>query len=518
MATRLIVDDSFADTIRYYETFPTEPINDGAGLLDVKLPIEKDDRLKGPTLLKLMNRLAALPAGEKIVIISCHGTTKGLAITLGSTGDDKMLASAQNLHILFILAITRIRIQDIKRLPADQQADAWDRAFKDMKYLDGKPMLLSMPGESASRYEKVFNWFFKALAGSPDPFPAADDVQTITPPPGSATIKATFTLSFKKAGPTASLSSSASAADVQRALECLKSIGTGNIQVTGPNGGPWTCVFVNALGGKPQELIEIHGGGSVKQKDRVEFKPADVKAIINSAAELDQLVTLRNQIFGRFDRLEFRACNTGRNKDALQAMKHYFGCKIVTAPDVVSFDIIMRVLIDSGFDKNLNNHIDTATTRALATGPAVRLARNQKGQEVQTAVARGDIPQTRRFDSDKTRPGDEVFIRLWPTNIHPHRFFGWLRAISDANVTKFVQDRISKDTSRWVNTKALPLSGLWLVDDFNVLLPTPPTLVAGPTAGNPLDGLGLGAPPPSALPTFALARDPEYVKHLISSL
>ncbi|MHC4716955.1 MAG: hypothetical protein ACYS5V_08300, partial [Planctomycetota bacterium] len=44
----------------------------------------------------------------------------------------------------------------------------------------------------------------------------------------------------------------ASAADVQAALEALSTIGAGNVQVTGPAGGPWTVEFVGAMAGTDQ--------------------------------------------------------------------------------------------------------------------------------------------------------------------------------------------------------------------------------------------------------------------------
>jgi RHS repeat-associated protein len=70
----------------------------------------------------------------------------------------------------------------------------------------------------------------------------ADEVQTITLTgnPSSGNFKLTF-----DGYQTGEISETASASAVRSALTGLTSIGTGNVMVTGPNGGPWTVRFIS---------------------------------------------------------------------------------------------------------------------------------------------------------------------------------------------------------------------------------------------------------------------------------
>jgi hypothetical protein len=81
---------------------------------------------------------------------------------------------------------------------------------------------------------------------------AHDEIQTITVTGGS------FTLTFG-ANTTGSLSSSATAATVQTALQGLASVGAGNALVSGANGGPYTVQFTATLGQASQSLMTSSG-------------------------------------------------------------------------------------------------------------------------------------------------------------------------------------------------------------------------------------------------------------------
>ncbi|MCC6154384.1 MAG: right-handed parallel beta-helix repeat-containing protein, partial [Candidatus Hydrogenedentes bacterium] len=76
--------------------------------------------------------------------------------------------------------------------------------------------------------------------------------QTITIIPGTGATGGTFTLSFTSpldgsTDTTTDLDFDATAAEVQAALEALTTIGTGNVTVTGPDGGPYDVNFTGAL-------------------------------------------------------------------------------------------------------------------------------------------------------------------------------------------------------------------------------------------------------------------------------
>ncbi len=72
----------------------------------------------------------------------------------------------------------------------------------------------------------------------------------------------TFTLSFG-GQTTAPIARGALPADVRAALSALSSIGTGNVSVSGPSGGPWLVSFINNMGNQPQVLMTINTLGII---------------------------------------------------------------------------------------------------------------------------------------------------------------------------------------------------------------------------------------------------------------
>lgn len=235
--------------------------------------------------------------------------------------------------------------------------------------------------------------------------------------------------------------------------------------------------------------------------------------------KLDRLLALGNQVRGRFDRIDFRGCNIGGKNSTLEVIRLYFGCRVVTAPDVLAGDFNMAVVLDPKFDKDFDNKVDQATRGQLfdAKGNAIQgrqpVQLDQRDQQV--TMPMGSMPATRRFDGSAQRPGDEVFIRMWMTSIvdakgNPHHTgAGWMRALSIAHAEEFVRSKIATDITRWKNKSRLILISLWLISDHGVPLVQRTPVVIDHSRG-PLDQ----APDPPPLPAFALPRDPEYRQHL----
>jgi hypothetical protein len=91
---------------------------------------------------------------------------------------------------------------------------------------------------------------------------AVNEQQLITLPP--ETTGGSFRLRFDDGAfvlQTAPVPFDASAADVQAALQAIPTIGSGNVQVTGDAGGPWTAEFVGALRAMDLRPMEIDGSG-----------------------------------------------------------------------------------------------------------------------------------------------------------------------------------------------------------------------------------------------------------------
>lgn len=82
---------------------------------------------------------------------------------------------------------------------------------------------------------------------------STNEVQTATV--GGTPTGGTFKLSYRGAV-TAAIAYNAAAATVQAALEALRTIGTGNVTVSGSAGGPYTITFVGALAGVNAILIQ----------------------------------------------------------------------------------------------------------------------------------------------------------------------------------------------------------------------------------------------------------------------
>lgn len=85
-----------------------------------------------------------------------------------------------------------------------------------------------------------------------------DEVQTVTITGGPS--GGTFTLTFG-ANTTGNIAYNASASAVQTALRALASIGSGNVNVSGANGGPYTVEFVGSLANASQSLLTKDASG-----------------------------------------------------------------------------------------------------------------------------------------------------------------------------------------------------------------------------------------------------------------
>lgn len=110
--------------------------------------------------------------------------------------------------------------------------------------------------DEAQRGYFITNMFDMTFVVSPlVPYTAStNEVQTATitgTPTGG-----TFKLSFRGAE-TASIAYNAAAATVQSALQALRTIGSGNVTVSGSAGGPYTITFTGALAGHNVPLIVL---------------------------------------------------------------------------------------------------------------------------------------------------------------------------------------------------------------------------------------------------------------------
>jgi phage tail sheath protein FI len=101
-------------------------------------------------------------------------------------------------------------------------------------------------------------YFFSSQVLNQLTTPGANEVQSVTI--GGAPTGGTFTLKFG-AKTTPGIAFDAFAADVQTALEALTTIGTGNVTVSGPKGGPYSVTFVGGLGAATQPAMTKNDSG-----------------------------------------------------------------------------------------------------------------------------------------------------------------------------------------------------------------------------------------------------------------
>jgi hypothetical protein len=101
-----------------------------------------------------------------------------------------------------------------------------------------------------------------------------------------------FILSFNGSS-TSPLLSTATAAQVDAALEALPTIGVGNVAVTGADGGPWTVEFVGALGGTDQPLMTSDESNiviTIIQDGMANSAPSVATGVPLTAAQHNQLL------------------------------------------------------------------------------------------------------------------------------------------------------------------------------------------------------------------------------------
>lgn len=169
MPTRLIVDGSMNAAITYYQNFPTEPTINPTSDLTLLRPIPQADRLRPITLLALLNRMVALPADERQLLIITHGTEEGLSIPLVQGTDFR--ASAEVLHILRVLGGAVTEARRIGGLPEAERPAAWLQMVRGLRYFDGTAMYPDLPEQTDAVYRQMFEYLLTRTAGGQAPLP-----------------------------------------------------------------------------------------------------------------------------------------------------------------------------------------------------------------------------------------------------------------------------------------------------------------------------------------------------------
>jgi hypothetical protein len=215
-----------------------------------------------------------------------------------------------------------------------------------------------------------------------------------------------------------------------------------------------------------------------------------------SRAQLDKLVDNRQKLQNRFARIEVRACNIGKNPPYMKVLREFLGAREVVAPRVVHFGATYTVDINANFSAA---GFDRETQGVI--GAKGHQPERVDAQGAQIPIPFPDIPPTRSFDVNSA-PGDDVFIRQWLINVHPHVFEGWMAAKAASFVRDFIKKKIFADDKRYQDRAPLPIEGMWLVEDDNT-----PFTIPNPVP-DPIN-------PTLTLPSFALPLEQEYRQFLV---
>jgi hypothetical protein len=109
------------------------------------------------------------------------------------------------------------------------------------------PSFTSLPPANSVLFDST-NWTAKTISFSGSPT-AGTFTPTVVTAAGSASVPITYATTL-------------TAATVQTALAGLSNVGTGNVTVTGTNGGPFTVSFASSLGGVSMTVASALTGGT----------------------------------------------------------------------------------------------------------------------------------------------------------------------------------------------------------------------------------------------------------------
>jgi len=163
----------------------------------------------------------------------------------------------------------------------------------------------------------------------------------------------------------------------------------------------------------------------------------------------------------RFERVEIRACNIGKDRENLNALKELFGAGSVVAPKVTMFFGKAAVNINPGGNLDqLARELGGFRGRQFTSpGKQKHPLNHIPNGEPEVAAGR----RNRIFPSQG--PGDAI---LQVTEDRPFHFQCRLFATTNASLTRFVQASF-KSNHTPSTTAPLPVGGMWTAKDSTVV-------------------------------------------------
>jgi hypothetical protein len=166
----------------------------------------------------------------------------------------------------------------------------------------------------------------------------------------------------------------------------------------------------------------------------------------------------------RFDRVEFRSCNIGSDKESLNAFKEFFGTGVVVAPTTTMFRGQGAVNITPGGDLEALARGIGGFRGTHFTAPRSRGSHYNRMPNAEPELATGH--RNRIFPE---RGPVEVIMQV--TEVEPFHFSVRIFATSPAAMTRFVQSKYKAGATFQASTKLLPVGGMWTPSDPKSLVP-----------------------------------------------
>jgi hypothetical protein len=166
----------------------------------------------------------------------------------------------------------------------------------------------------------------------------------------------------------------------------------------------------------------------------------------------------------KFKRVEVRACNIGKKKENLDALKEFFGVDVVAAPKVTMFfgKAAVNLNPSGNLDQLARQLGGFRGTQFTAPSVAGHQLNRMPGGEAAMATGR----RNRIFPSQA--PGDAI---LQATQTHPFKFSTRMFSTTAAAMTRFVQANYRAGGTFQAAANSLPVGGMWTADDPQAQLP-----------------------------------------------
>jgi hypothetical protein len=170
----------------------------------------------------------------------------------------------------------------------------------------------------------------------------------------------------------------------------------------------------------------------------------------------------------RFERVEIRACNIGKDKENLNALKEFFGVGTVTAPKTTMF--FGQATVNLPTNANPVDDLKPLVQQlggfrgTMFTPPGVKNHKLNQTPGAEAAMATGH--RNRIFPS--TGAPDAI---LQVTEVSPFRFKNRVFSTTAARITRIVQANYKASATFTPSATGLPVGGMWTAGNTGTPLP-----------------------------------------------